>query len=210
MSKVEAKRLKSIIQCFKKWSETRHPYLEFLMPDDDVSKWWIRMSNFDGNDGEFKGGEYLIQMFAPKDYPFGPPEFFYKTPTGVFEINVDVCLATGKFHKENFAAGQGGMGGYACQLLNSMIFWKDLGPGINIMDETYHCANREVKRSVEPRLLESRKRYAAASREYNRKKYPDIIRQFDESPFNIALNEIPQIGLAPRVEQLALSMIRGN
>lgn len=199
IDKKDQKRIKSLMANFKKWSESRHQYLDFIIDETDMTKWWVRIRDLDG---EFKGGEYIVHMFAPKDYPFGPPEFYFKTPNGVYGCDSKVCISIGEFHKKDFAAGQGGMGGFAAQLLNGMIFWKELGSGIAILNPEFHHAGKEAKARMAPALEAEKLRLAAASREANFKRFPDLARQFDTLPLNVAYRSVDDLSHSTRVKTL--------
>ena len=189
-NKAVVKREKSLLANYKKWSESRHPYLDFIMDETDIGKWWVRIRDLDN---EFKGGEYIVHMWAPKDYPFGPPEFYFKTATGVYGIDCKVCISIGEYHKSDYAAGQGGMGGFAAQLLNGIIFWSELGTGINILHQDFHMASKATKEIMKPRIQEEMKAIAARSRDDNIKRFGDLIKQFDELPWNVFYREIDRL-----------------
>ena len=175
------RRTKSLVANFAKWSETRHEYIDFLMDDTDPGLWWIRIRDLTG---EFTGGEYIVEMRAPLKYPFEPPEFYFKTPTGVYGIDTKICISIGEFHKDKFAAAQGGMGGFALQLINGIIYWQNLGHGIAILNSEYYSANKNRRNEMEPVLKSKMAILARESMDWNRAKYPNLVAKFDNLPFN--------------------------
>ena len=103
----------------------------FLMTDTS-NHWYILIRNLEMYGEEFKGGEYIVEMIAPADFPFNPPRFFFKTPNGVYEMEKKVCISIGEYHKDQYRATLG-MQGFARELWNGMVNWRDMGGGINII-----------------------------------------------------------------------------
>lgn len=204
IDKKAKKRVSSLIANYKKWSEVRHPYLDFIINESDVGKWWVRIRDLQD---EFAGGEYIVEMVAPKEYPFGPPEFYFKTPTGVYGCNVKVCISIGEFHKDDFAAGQGGMGGFAVQLINGIIFWQELGHGISILHGEYYSANKVQKQEMLPGLQIEKRLLAKESKEFNRKHFGSLIDQFDNLPLNVIYRSIPELKHSNKVTALIKNYI---
>lgn len=183
---------------------TREPneYVKFYMNDENVSEWFILISNFDGDNGEFAGGEYLLKMVAPEGFPFKPPEFYFYTENGVYGTNTKVCISIGEYHSDQYRAALG-MDGFANQLWNGMIGWKSLGGGISIL-------HTDIK---------EKKRLAARSRDYNRKNYPDLIAKIESSFENYSQKwdrkKIPlptqiRIGMITKEEANALEAATAN
>ena len=73
------------------------------------------------NEGGFQGGRYhgtfpfkhtflskimiLGRMVFPTDYPFKPPDIYFLTPNGRFEIGKKICLSITSFHQEEWRPG---------------------------------------------------------------------------------------------------------
>jgi hypothetical protein len=144
--------------------KTPEATLIFSMNKDDVCKWTIVIRNLVGNDGEFEHGEYLADMIAPEGFPVDPPEFYFKTPNGVYDIDVKVCVSIGEYHKADFPAAMG-MVGFATQLISGFIGWKDLGGGINILTTS-------AKKKSE---------LAQASKAFNRKHYMSKLEELNSA-----------------------------
>lgn len=206
-AKKAKKRVSSLVANYKKWTESRHPLLDFIIDETDVGKWWVRIRDL--QEDEFLGGEYILQMIAPKEYPFGPPEFYFKTANGVYGCDSKVCLSIGEFHKDGFAAGQGGMGGFASQLINGIVFWQDLGPGISILHEEFQrlSDNNANKRGMVPGIKTEHLELARRSRDANYKRFPELSHQFDSLPLNLAYNAVRTLPHSSKVQQLIRNYI---
>lgn len=48
----------------------------------------------------FVGGEYIFNIRLSPRYPFEPPDFFFLTPNGRFELNRKLCFSNSSYHKE--------------------------------------------------------------------------------------------------------------
>lgn len=177
VAKRDLKRAKSLMANFRKWTKTRHALIDLIIPDEsNMNRWYIRIRDMDGNNDEFKGGEYLAEIRAPAKYPFDPPEFYFQTPNGVYGCNTKVCISIGEYHKGDYPATLG-MGGFATQLPNGMIAWKQMGGGIEIKH-----TDENTKRAL-----------AAESRAWNRKHLPRIVEMFEDLPFNRAWDRAAEI-----------------
>jgi hypothetical protein len=216
---------KALMANYKKAVSEYHPYLDFVVDESNVKRWYCRIRNIRGRDGEFEGGEYLIEMNADDDYPFTPPVFFVRTPNGVydggFDRQVDVCLGNGHLHKDKFAAGQGGMMGFMMMTLNGMMNWRLTNTGHGILHEEYFrystfddpCPGpraRTHQEALDPALNREKLALARASKAYNRKHYPKIMALFDELPFPQVLSALPSAGLPEFLEQAVRRVITGS
>lgn len=54
-------------------------------------------------DGEYKGGEYILHIKLPTNYPFSPPVISCETPNGRFLTNTNICLNISHFHSETWS-----------------------------------------------------------------------------------------------------------
>ncbi len=98
----------------------------------DIS-WYIVFYNTCGDNNEFIDGEFIIQLDIPASYPNNPPSLKFLTPTGIFDINKNVCLSIGSFHAGSFPSTFGILG-YVNLVYGAMIGWKDLNGGISIIN----------------------------------------------------------------------------
>jgi ubiquitin-protein ligase len=55
-------------------------------------------------DGDFDGGEYILKIKLPDNYPFSPPVISCETPNGRFSPSSSICLNISHFHSETWSA----------------------------------------------------------------------------------------------------------
>lgn len=68
--------------------------------EEDIFEWHFSLKGAVGTD--FEGGIYHGRICLPRDYPFSPPDFFFLTPNGRFEVNTKICLSISKYHPEQW------------------------------------------------------------------------------------------------------------
>lgn len=207
------KRTKALTANFRKWCLTRHPNIDFLFDEPeqgmaDPGIWWIRIRDISGKDDEFKGGEYIAQLLAPANYPFGPPEFYFQTPNGVYNTHKKVCISVGVYHAADYPATLG-MGGFSKELPNGMISWRDMGSGLELVANEYHSAHKEQKPRLDAQYSNNIKSLAAASYAYNRKNpmLAKLIKRFEALPGNLAVATVPRLNLDKKMETLVLKYL---
>ncbi len=161
----------ALMKHFREVLKYRHEYVDVILVDKDTFEFIFRIKNMKGADDEFIGGEYLLRLIPPNDYPYKPPDFKFLTPNGIYELNSSVCLSTGRYHSQNYRA-TGGMAGLARDVWTAMIMHKDIGEGISII-------------TSRKRKIENMRVHAARSKEFNRKKYKNYIDKFNKLPMNI-------------------------
>jgi ubiquitin-conjugating enzyme E2 J2 len=145
----------------KKACKEPNEYIKF-MQSEECHVWYILLSGFAGDHDEFDGGEYLVRMKAPANFPFDPPEFYFMTKNGLYETDTKVCISIGEYHKDQYRAALG-MDGFANQLVSGLIGWRSMGGGISI-------TNTDAA---------AKAKFAKASRASNLAKYGDIIDQLE-------------------------------
>ncbi len=167
-------------------------YLKFAMDEKDYNKWYILLSGFDGDEGEYTGGEYLVRIKLPADFPYSPPEFYFMTEQGLYGTETKVCISIGEYHKADARAALK-VDGFCNQLISGLIGWRDMGGGIQILQTS----------------VEQKKRYAAKSREYNLKYNAEILNKINDAyngySTNWDLKTVPEetrnkLGLKLKVE----------
>lgn len=157
-----------------------HPHIKFVMSDSNVHEWHFMLGivsdskhnegEFLGDDGEFKGGQFIGKITATSKYPYGPPDVEMLTPTNVFPLNNnDFCIDIGKYHADEYPATLG-MDGYTKMIWGGLIGWKELGHGINLMP-----------RGPPDTYIEKIRATSLSSREYNKKHNAAILDMFRES-----------------------------
>lgn len=159
------KRMNAIMSHFDKATREPCENLKFAMKsDNEPDVWFLLFENIAGNEDEYKGGQYLMRMEFPIDYPWGPPQFWFMTPQGLCEINKISCISIGEFHKKDYLPVLGAIG-FARQIISGIVGWREIGDGINLIKTT----------------VEQKKMFARVSAKYNAKKHPEIIKLINDS-----------------------------
>ena len=52
---------------------------------------------------EYEGGEYILNIKLSPNHPMDPPNFFFLTPNGRFEINKKLCFSNSGYHAESWS-----------------------------------------------------------------------------------------------------------
>lgn len=120
---------------FRAATKEPNEFLKFHITEDDTSTWYILLSGFSGDDDEFAGGEYLVKVVMPPKFPYDPPEFYFITRQGLYDINKKVCISIGEFHASDYRSALGVIG-FCTQLVSGLIGWRTMGVGISILSTT--------------------------------------------------------------------------
>lgn len=162
--KGDARLMKIMMAQFTKATREPEEFVKFSIDEADPQTWYIIVRNLSGKEGELEGGEYLFKMWAPTEFPFKPPKFTALTPNGVYEVEQSICISIGEYHSDQYQATLG-MLGFAKELANGVMCWKDMGHGIGII----HMQNS----------VDDKRKWAKASRAYNLKHYAEIVKRID-------------------------------
>lgn len=54
-------------------------------------------------EGDYEGGEYILRIKLPDEYPFKPPVISCMTPNGRFQPESSICLNISHFHSETWS-----------------------------------------------------------------------------------------------------------
>ena len=54
-------------------------------------------------DGDYQGGEYILKIKLPDNYPYSPPVICCLTPNGRFSPETNICLNISHFHAETWS-----------------------------------------------------------------------------------------------------------
>ena len=54
-------------------------------------------------DTSFEGGIYHGKIVFPQQYPMKPPDIYFLTPSGRYEINKKICLSATSYHPESWS-----------------------------------------------------------------------------------------------------------
>lgn len=140
---------------------------------DKVDLWYVLFHDMGGDKDEFVGGSYIVELKAPKEFPFKPPTLRVLTPNGVFEAEHNVCLSIGSYHPNAFAPTTGILG-YISLVYSAFIGWKDLRGGVGVINSA---------------TVESIKEAAAKSDDYNRKNFAKLLNDMEEQHAAIIANK---------------------
>lgn len=164
MSKLDQSTAQVLARHYKKAISEPDEYIKYWMDPANPAKWWCILHNMMGQEDVLQGGEYLVEVTAPPDFPHNPPSFLLHTPNGVYGMDKPVCISIGHYHSNAYPAALG-MRGFITEIVNGMICQKELGGGINVL----------------PFNTTKIKAFATTSRAYNLEKYPRITRAIEEA-----------------------------
>lgn len=90
------KKIKSLQNHYQQVYLVRgHPNFWIVIDPGDICTWYVLLHSL-GNKN--KGGEYLMRMTAPDNYPFGPPKFELFTPNPRYTIGQSrPCVSMGEY-----------------------------------------------------------------------------------------------------------------
>jgi ubiquitin-conjugating enzyme E2 J1 len=74
--------------------------LKYLIKKDNFFEWHFTMQGPEGSDFEF--GIYHGKIELPSEYPIKPPNIYFLTPNGRFQLKTKICLNITKYHPENW------------------------------------------------------------------------------------------------------------
>eukprot|EP01031_Cornospumella_fuschlensis_P025089 gene25089-30303_t len=77
------------------------PNIRIAVDPEDRLNWYCMIYNL--TDPQYQGGEYIFNIKLSARYPFEPPDFFFLTPNGRFEINKKLCFSNSSYHKESWS-----------------------------------------------------------------------------------------------------------
>ena len=98
MTTVRQKRLVSELNVLKKDPLEN---ITVTIINDNMDAWYVKIHSL--TDEEYVGGEYILEILMPKDYPFSPPDFKMLTPNGRFDINRKLCFSNSGYHPEDWS-----------------------------------------------------------------------------------------------------------
>jgi ubiquitin-conjugating enzyme E2 J1 len=73
--------------------------------EDNIFEWHFTIRG--PRDTEFDGGVYHGRIVLPSEYPLKPPDFYFATPNGRFDLNKKVCLTISSHHAESWQPSWG-------------------------------------------------------------------------------------------------------
>jgi ubiquitin-conjugating enzyme E2 J2 len=72
------------------------PYIAAEPLPSNILEWHFIIQG--PEDSPFEGGYYHGKLVFPKDYPYGPPQFYMITPNGRFAVDRSICMSMSAYH----------------------------------------------------------------------------------------------------------------
>lgn len=131
--------------------------IDIYVDENNIHIWYFLIKGKD----EFTGGYFIGKINNDSGYPIKPPQFSMLTPTGRFEINLNICLSNTSYHAESWSP---------LWTMRSII----MGFVSILYDNTptsYGYGHLESS-------IEQKKQYSLESMEYNKAFYMEIFNKF--------------------------------
>lgn len=77
------------------------PNVSVVVDETDLHVWHAVIHGLE--DERFKGGEYVLRVLVPQNYPFSPPDFVMLTPSGRFATDKKLCMSNSGFHPDEWS-----------------------------------------------------------------------------------------------------------
>lgn len=138
-------RFAKIMQTQYKNAKSRSPHnIAMTMCPTDIAVWYVKLHNVAGLQNEYHGGEYIMRLHFPSDYPLRKPTFEFLTPNGVYKIGHKICMDA---HNTTDII-------QLCNIvMSNMIQWADLSPIDGIVTTTANekmcIAHKSVESNVQ-------------------------------------------------------------
>lgn len=97
--------VKRLMKEFSELKESPSPEFTAAPLEDNILEWHFTLRG--PAVGGFSGGRYHGRLVFPPEYPFKPPDVFFLTPSGRFEINKKICLSLTGYHPEHWRPAWG-------------------------------------------------------------------------------------------------------
>lgn len=158
--------LKNDIEQFNKGlSVSRHSII--ILDPDDIFTHYVLIFNIKGENDEFNGAEYIMELKADDNFPFTSPTFKILTPNGVYDNKSLPCIEIGHEHQNNSIASLG-MIGFSNVIIGTLIdyhYLRNNGGGRHILQDI---------------SISDIKQYSKQSIRYNNQNYSKIISLFKQ------------------------------
>lgn len=123
--------VKRLMKEFTELQESPSPEFIAAPLEDNILEWHFTLRG--PPVGGFSGGRYHGRLVFPPEYPFKPPDVFFLTPSGRFEINKKICLSLTGYHPEHWRPAWG----VSTALIAIISFFPTAGEGaIGALDYT--------------------------------------------------------------------------
>ena len=77
------------------------PNIKIAYDTNNLLDWYCMI--YDLDEEGYKNGQYIFNIKMSPNYPFDPPEFYFLTPNGRFDIDKKLCFSNSSYHKESWS-----------------------------------------------------------------------------------------------------------
>ena len=121
-------------------------------------------------DTPYHGGQYIYKVHHSPKYPAEPPDYYFLTPNGRYEVGKKICLTNSSYHKGEWSS--------TWNIKTILISFYSI-----FLDDNEHGISHIVPDSKKTlaMLTQERKQFAKDANEYNKKHHSDIYSKFDLS-----------------------------
>lgn len=151
--------IKRLTKEYKDLIENPLDNIKIVSDNIDIKNWFCMFYNLD--DECYLNGEYIINIKFPKTYPHEPPDFYFLTPNGRFEINSKLCFSNTSYHANEWSP----LWTLKTLILGlSSFFFEYNSKGIGHLNTT----------------IEVKKKLANESKKFNETKLTNILKLFND------------------------------
>lgn len=97
---LDQRAFKRVVKELSEYSKNKPTDYKLAYDQSDLQIIYAVLMNMDG---PFSGGEYILKIKLPDDYPLRPPVISCITPNGRFRSDVNICLSISHFHSETWS-----------------------------------------------------------------------------------------------------------
>lgn len=182
---MSALRVKALQNHYKQvYQDKGHPNFWMVIDPGDIGTWYVLIHDLGE---EHEGGEYLMRMTAPENYPYGPPKFELFTPNPRYQIGKSrPCVSMGEYHSDNYPAILG-MYGFTCELIYS-----------------FHASDTEMGGGISMKTgvtKEEKLKLAKESVAYNNKHYAVVMELFKEERTRVFKNPLKKVEMPVEIDK---------
>jgi ubiquitin-conjugating enzyme E2 J2 len=79
---------------------TKIPHVHIAKDENNHLDWYCLIH---GLDDPYLDGEFIFKIQLSPRYPLAPPDFYFLTPNGRFELNKKLCFSNSSYHGETWS-----------------------------------------------------------------------------------------------------------
>lgn len=69
--------------------------------ENNLHNWYCMIHGL--TDEEYVGGEFIFNIKLAANHPMSPPDFYFLTPNGRFDVNKKLCFTNSSYHSESWS-----------------------------------------------------------------------------------------------------------